>query len=73
MNQTKEKRGKTGHCPKCDSDNVDYGNTEYYDDFREHDVICKDCGLEFKEGEDMVSVSQSYEDENGEQVEIDLE
>lgn len=37
--------GKLKKCPKCNSENIKYS-------YVEAKYICKDCGTEFREGED---------------------
>ena len=38
-----------GRCPKCGSDNIDWGDNEQYDNQIAYEFECCDCGFEGKE------------------------
>lgn len=37
------------YCPKCESNNVDWGDTHYTNNENYQEAVCLDCGCEFKE------------------------
>jgi hypothetical protein len=37
------------HCPKCYSDNIDWGEKDYGDDEMWQSATCNKCGTEFRE------------------------
>lgn len=43
------KKEKMGICPKCGSENVEYKDYNYIDNFMIHSVVCNDCGCNFRE------------------------
>jgi predicted Zn-ribbon and HTH transcriptional regulator len=38
-----------GRCPKCDSENINYGTSEPIDSLLVYNAKCDDCGCEFTE------------------------
>ena len=53
-----------GHCPKCESENIEYGVVEYVDDGLYYPSTCLDCKLEFKEHYNVVyscSIGERFE------------
>lgn len=55
-----------GHCPKCDSTNLEYGTSEYYDNDVGCWFTCSDCGFE---GEEIFHlVFACFDDANGNEV-----
>lgn len=46
MNTVKECEN---HCPKCDSDIVDWGDIEPYDGGIYQNCVCKECDCVFRE------------------------
>jgi len=53
-----------GECPKCGSNNLDYGEAEILDTTLRYPVICLDCGKEFAEDYNIVYSETSYSDNN---------
>lgn len=43
-----------GRCPKCNSDNLEYGNTELDGTSMGYEFECRDCGCEGIEWYDLV-------------------
>lgn len=50
MNDKEETKWMSpGICPKCGSENVDFGDVEYQDNINWQDCKCKDCGCYWDE------------------------
>ena len=43
------KETKKGNCPKCDSQNINYGPLDISDDIVYNTIECNDCGHEDEE------------------------
>lgn len=53
-----------GHCPKCESEEIEYGAVEYINDGLIFPSTCQDCKLEFNEYYNLVyscSVGERFE------------
>jgi len=37
---------KSGFCPKCNSENLDYDTVNLYEGGLDYPYVCKDCGFE---------------------------
>ena len=46
---SKLKFNNQGQCPVCNSDNLDYMDSEFYDNDRVYFYICGDCEFEGQE------------------------
>lgn len=44
-----ESKNCLGHCPKCGSDNLEYGNTELSGESIAYEFECRECGCEGEE------------------------
>ena len=42
-----------GKCPKCGSENLEWGNTELYSESLGYEFTCNDCGCEATEWYDL--------------------
>lgn len=49
-----------GHCPKCNSNNLEYGNTELDGNSMGYEFECRDCGCEGIEWYDCQYACSSY-------------
>jgi len=47
-------------CPKCNSDNLNYYDTEIQDNFIIYTIICDDCDLEFQEEYKLIYNTSYY-------------
>lgn len=56
-----------GHCPKCNSENIIYGNMEVYDESIGYHLYCNDCDFE---GEEIANLTFShFQDIDGNEIE----
>lgn len=57
------KKEKMGICPKCGSENVDYKDYNYIDDFMVYEVICNNCRCKFREYTKVQYVGYGMDDD----------
>ena len=53
------KETKEGHCPKCDSQNINYGCLDVSDSLVYYPIECNDCGHEDEEYYSLTFVGHS--------------
>jgi hypothetical protein len=53
-----------GICPKCQSENINYGEREQYDKMFEWDCTCRNCGLLFTEVYELVYCNTQIPEED---------
>ena len=55
-----------GRCPKCNSENIEYGNSEHYDNSVGYQFQCLDCKFQ---GEEIANLTFAcFLDEDGNEV-----
>lgn len=56
-------------CPVCESDNLEYGVVEFYDDQCYFPRICQSCGAEWEEWYSMEFIwHENLYDKNGNEI-----
>ena len=65
------KSNNQGHCPYCDSDNLDYGRTEFEGEMCYFPFTCQDCGKEGEEWYSMEFTGHNAYNEDNEIVEVE--
>ncbi len=53
-----------GICPKCGSEDLDYGVIEVQDDMVYYPFTCSECGAEGKEWYDLDFIESTIDDED---------
>jgi hypothetical protein len=53
-----------GNCPKCNSENLEYGTSETLDNGIKYTLKCEDCGCEAYEYSDTIYKGTYYEEKN---------
>lgn len=63
-------KNEQGKCPKCRSDNLEYGAISLEGDMAYYPYTCKDCGQQGEEWYKLEFAGHNVYDEDGEIIEL---